>query len=51
MTKAIVSVILSFIGGCIGFFFGAGLNESVAMMIFGAMIVGIGCIVYAIESK
>ncbi|MCI8336284.1 MAG: hypothetical protein HFI72_03915 [Peptococcaceae bacterium] len=51
MTKAILSTILSMIGGCIGFFLGTGLNQPVGMMIFGAVVVGIGCIVYAIESK
>ena len=51
MTKAVISAVLSFIGGCIGFFFGSGMNQPVEMMIFGAMIVGVGCIVYAIDSK
>lgn len=51
MTKAIISSLLSALGGIIGFFFGSGINQPVEMMIFGAMVVGIGCIVYTIDSK
>ena len=51
MKKAVVSVILSLIGGIVGFFMGTGLNQPVEMMMFGAFVVGIGCIVYAIDSK
>ena len=51
MKKAVVSVILSLIGGIVGFFMGTGLNQPVEMMMFGAVVVGIGCIVYAIDSK
>ena len=51
MMKAIVSSVLSLIGGLVGFFFGAGINQAVEMMIFGALVVGVGCVVYAIDSK
>lgn len=51
MKKAIVSVMLSLIGGIVGFFMGTGLNQPVEMMMFGELLVGIGCIVYAIDSK
>lgn len=51
MKKAVVSVILSLIGGIVGFFMGTGLNQPVEMMMSGEILVGIGCIVYAIDSK
>ncbi len=51
MIKAMISVVLSFLGGMAGFFFGSGLNQPVEMMLFGTMVVGVGCIVYAIDNK
>lgn len=51
MIKAMISVVLSFLGGMAGFFFGSGLNQPVEMMLFGTMVIGVGCIVYAIDNK
>jgi len=51
MIKAVLSAVLTLAGGVIGFFMGTGLNQPVEMMLFGGLVAGVGCIVYAVDSK
>lgn len=51
MFHAVISMILTLLGGVVGFFLGSGLNQPVEMMLFGGLVAGVGCIVYAIKGK
>ncbi len=50
MGKTICSIVIMVIAAFIGLFLGASLGDVVGGMILLALIAGIGCIVYAIES-
>lgn len=51
MLQAVISMILTLLGGVAVFFLGTGLNQPVEMMLFGGLVAGVGCIVYAINGK
>ena len=51
MTKAIVSVIIMILAAVLGFFIGIPLGNFGIFMLLLAMIAGIACIVYAIDSQ
>ena len=51
MTKVIVSVIIMLIAAALGFFIGIPLGNAASFMILMALIAGIACIIYAINSQ
>ena len=51
MSRAVGSSVLSLLGGIVGLFLGAFLNQPMEGAIVGTLVVGIGCIVYAVDQQ
>ena len=51
MSRAVGSSVLSLLGSIVGFFLGAFLNQPMEGAIVGTLVVGIGCIVYAVDQQ
>lgn len=51
MIRAVCAAALTLCGGVAGFYMGSGMNEETAMMLFGGLVMGVGCIVYAVERR
>ena len=49
--RTIVSIIIMFLAGIVGFFVGSSLGSAFGGAIFCSMIAGIACVIYSIDNR